>query len=164
MTAAQRDKMYQDIQKHGENLKIVFALPADTDPVKLCKKLFSIEKKLNRVMCNLCNTNNVQGIEPHYETRNGERVWVQLETSEDDQEKLFQSFRNKIETVLGKNTVIGNAEYSLNGVYKNKGIVFFNHDPRGYSLKINEVTAKEYNIYTDMGGYGIIAPDFTPNN
>jgi len=148
MTAAQRDKMYQDIQKHGENLKIVFALPADTDPVKLCKKLFSIEKKLNRVMCNLCNTNNVQGIEPHYETRNGERVWVQLETSEDDQEKLFQSFKTHVIKLLG-----------------NRGkTVFFNHDPRGYSMKINEVTAKEYNIYTDMGGYGIIAPDFTPNN
>ena len=40
-----------------------------------------------------------------------------------------------------------------------------NTDPRGYALKIAEryTHANNLAIYIDMGGYGIIAPDFTPN-
>ena len=42
---------------------------------------------------------------------------------------------------------------------------FINTDPRGYSLKITEdetkaLRAKGINIYTDWGGYGILAPEF----
>jgi len=44
--------------------------------------------------------------------------------------------------------------------------VFINGDPRGYALKIKSeyVAANNLQIYRDWGGYGIIAPDFTPNN
>ena len=44
--------------------------------------------------------------------------------------------------------------------------VSFNGDARGYTLKISDKVVKENNlkIYTDWGGYGIISPDFTPNN
>ena len=43
--------------------------------------------------------------------------------------------------------------------FKEKNIpVFFNSDPRGYALKIDD--SYEHNIYRDMGGYGILAPDF----
>jgi hypothetical protein len=38
--------------------------------------------------------------------------------------------------------------------------LFVNGDPRGYSLKIREEKAKELNIYTDWGSYGILAPEF----
>lgn len=42
---------------------------------------------------------------------------------------------------------------------------FINADPRGYSLKIKEAQVNKLreqgiNIYTDMGGYGILAPTF----
>ncbi|MEI7792801.1 MAG: hypothetical protein WCI57_04930 [Candidatus Berkelbacteria bacterium] len=36
----------------------------------------------------------------------------------------------------------------------------FNGDPRGYTLKISEEEAKKLGIYTDWGGYGILAPEF----
>lgn len=41
--------------------------------------------------------------------------------------------------------------------------VFFNQDPRGYALKIDDSYVREHNltIYRDFGGYGIIAPDLT---
>lgn len=41
--------------------------------------------------------------------------------------------------------------------------VFFNGDPRGYCLKIDDKYIREnkIKIYTDMGGYGILAPDFS---
>ena len=48
-------KMYRNISNHGENLKKVFSLPADTDPVKLCKKLFSLEAKAYKLSMQSCN-------------------------------------------------------------------------------------------------------------
>lgn len=44
--------------------------------------------------------------------------------------------------------------------------VFINGDPRGYALKIDDDFMRENNIdlYRDMGGYGILAPDFDGNN
>jgi hypothetical protein len=43
--------------------------------------------------------------------------------------------------------------------------VFYNHDPRGYALKISDdwtrgYTAKGGEIHRDWGGYGILAPEF----
>ena len=40
--------------------------------------------------------------------------------------------------------------------------IFINGDCRGYALKISDtvVLAKHLDIYRDMGGYGILAPDF----
>lgn len=40
--------------------------------------------------------------------------------------------------------------------------VFFNGDPRGYTLKIDDeyVKANSLDIHRDWGGYGILSPDF----
>ena len=38
--------------------------------------------------------------------------------------------------------------------------VFINQDPRGYALKIRSEAAAKLTIHRDMGGYGIIAPEF----
>lgn len=38
--------------------------------------------------------------------------------------------------------------------------LFINGDPRGYTLKLKEEEARELGIYTDLGGYGILAPTF----
>ena len=43
--------------------------------------------------------------------------------------------------------------------------LFINGDPRGYALKIHvketqELRDKDINLYTDWGGYGILAPEF----
>jgi len=45
----------------------------------------------------------------------------------------------------------------------NRVPIFFNRDPRGYALKIEEryVFENRLDIYRDMGGYGIIAPEFS---
>ena len=41
--------------------------------------------------------------------------------------------------------------------------VYINGDPRGYALKIEDKIVRDNNlrIHTDMGGYGILAPDFS---
>ena len=38
--------------------------------------------------------------------------------------------------------------------------IYINHDPRGYTLKVNEIESKRINGYKDWGGYFILAPDF----
>jgi len=40
--------------------------------------------------------------------------------------------------------------------------VFFNGDPRGYTLKIDDeyVRANKLEIHTDWGGFGILSPEF----
>ena len=43
--------------------------------------------------------------------------------------------------------------------------IFLNGDPRGYALKIKpeereELRNKDINLYSDWGGYGILAPEF----
>ena len=42
--------------------------------------------------------------------------------------------------------------------------MFLNTDARGYALKFFENFSKDKPIYKDMGGYGIIAPDFREHN
>jgi hypothetical protein len=47
--------------------------------------------------------------------------------------------------------------------FKKHGVpVFFNMDPRGYALKIDDEYMKSHNVnlHRDFGGYGILAPDF----
>ncbi len=41
------------------------------------------------------------------------------------------------------------------------GKYFINGDPRGYALKTSGKLAEEYGLYSDWGGYGILAPDFS---
>ena len=75
------------------------------------------------------------------------------EISEIEQEETENYFFEELLKIVGK---------------ENKEKVFLNGDPRGYSLKIPyEIRNKFWdtnriNIYGDMGGYGILAPDFNP--
>ena len=49
-----KDRMYSRIEKHGEDLKKVFNLP-EADPIKLCKKLHSLEVRANGIMTQYAN-------------------------------------------------------------------------------------------------------------
>tara|TARA_R110002020_G_scaffold273468_4_gene488679 strand:- start:911 stop:1285 length:375 start_codon:yes stop_codon:yes gene_type:complete len=75
------------------------------------------------------------------------------EISEVEQEETELYFLEELLNIVGK---------------ENNDKVFLNGDPRGYSLKIPyEIRNKfwdtnKINIYGDMGGYGILAPDFNP--
>ena len=68
---------------------------------------------------------------------------------EKQQEKIINDILNKVDKLLN---------------FKSQKIpVFFNGDPRGYTLKIKDSYMKDNKIYplhSDWGGYGIIAPSF----
>jgi len=121
MNTQQKTQMHKQIAEHGEQLKTVLNLPANVDPVKLCKSLRIIERKLNKAYGDYCNLPNA------------------------DPERVEENQRKNLIKLLGEGA----------------NRVFFNRDPRGYSLKINLTPAEA--LYRDWGGYGIIAPDLTPN-
>jgi len=126
--------MYASIRQHGEQIAKVFG--ASGDAVTLAKKLHWIETAMHRVTTDYCN-----GV------IDGEQYELQ-------ETKIL----DRLDKVLG---------------FRKSGIpVFVNGDARGYALKIktswiNDQYIKSkgtFRLATDMGGYGIIAPDFTPND
>ena len=48
-TANKKIEMYARIKKHGEDIKKIFSLPADTDPIKLCKSLRRLETQAQTI-------------------------------------------------------------------------------------------------------------------
>ena len=50
-----KEIMYDRIKNHGEQLKNIFNLDSNIDPVKLCKKLFRLENKAHRLAEDGCN-------------------------------------------------------------------------------------------------------------
>ena len=69
--------------------------------------------------------------------------------TEEEQEKIIDEILNKVDKLLN---------------FKSQNIpVFFNGDPRGYTLKIDDSYMRDnkiYPFYSDWGGFGIIAPSF----
>lgn len=64
--------------------------------------------------------------------------------SEEDSDKWWDNFNRRLTKNLG--------------VEKMPDGFFINHDPRGYALKMREKTFD--GLWTDFGGYGILAPNF----
>ena len=127
MTNAQKEKMYQDIEQHGQNLLAIFPNSKEQETVKLCKKLRRLENLASNMALDLCNgimTQHMADIE-------------------------HDSIKAKVIKLLGE---------PANDVF------FINLDPRGYALKLTSEFSKDKRILTDWGGFGIIAPDFTPQD
>lgn len=121
--------------RHGKALLRAFPDATEKDPVALCRKLRRLENAMNRHATNLCNLPDYQPIWEAEKVKAGKRLLA----------------------ILGKT----NLEH-----------VFFNSDARGYTLKIDDDWTRKYNeiertksdclvLYTDFGGYGVIAPDLT---
>lgn len=50
-----KQKMYIEIEKHGNNLLKLFPASTEQNPIKLSKKLFSIENKAHGLSTDYCN-------------------------------------------------------------------------------------------------------------
>jgi len=102
----------------------------DFAPVALCKKLFSLDKKAHKIAEDYCNG------------------YLDSEKWEVESDKII----NKAHKILGKEKCIETG-------------LFVNGDPRGYSLKLSANWIEGFrnkggSLYTDWGGYGIVAPEF----
>ncbi len=144
MITKQKAEMYAAIKRHGENLLALFPKAKIKSPVELCKALHRLEAKAHKAAENWCNG---------YEyTADG------ADLDGDDEYWYDEGIRlaEKAAAILGEPVDLVR--------------VAFNGDARGYALKIKNLpgvpdhnAAIPSNIYKDWGGYGIIAPDFTPN-
>ena len=67
------------------------------------------------------------------------------EVDEEESMKLSENIIRRLTKIIGE---------------CNMAKVYINRDPRGYALKINDNLAKDMVIHRDMGGYGIVAPEF----
>ena len=79
--------------------------------------------------------------------------------------RMAEDYCNGVVTEEFQDRQEGSIMKSLDRVlnYTKQGVpVFFNGDPRGYALKIEDDYVREHNleIHRDWGGYGIIAPEF----
>ena len=135
-TARKKQRQAEQIKAHGENLLHLFPNATERDPIALCKKLRRLEAKASRITTDYCNGDFDAG-------ENGEKLDAALDP------------------ILAKiNAILGNTG-------KNPVPVFVNRDPRGYALKISSEWTFAYcqqtgrRIYSDWGGYGIIAPEIT---
>ena len=104
------------------------------DNVKLAKKMHSLEVKAHKLAEDYCNGEN--GV-------------------------TTDNWEEKCEPILKAVRKILNCTDNFP--------IFVNGDARGYALKINDNWTAGYNskaekrIYTDLGGYGILAPEFDGN-
>ena len=133
--------MYAQIEQHGNNLNAIFN--TDLEPVELCKKLLRIERKAHHATTCLCNTNTLHLFELNRHT--GFEV---EQATEEEQEVFFDKILSSVYKILGP---------------KAKECVFINYDARGYALKIRPeyIKTNNINIYQDLGGNGILTPDFS---
>jgi len=56
MNTLAKQTMYQQIERHGDNLNVIFN--TGIDPVKLCKQLRRLELKANKIATDWCNGDN----------------------------------------------------------------------------------------------------------
>lgn len=142
MKKEEKVKMYANIEAHGNNLNTIFN--TGLNPIELCKKLNRIERKAHNATTCLCNTNTL-----HLMELNKHTGYDVKQTTEAEQDKYFENIKKQLIKILGKEV---------------EEHFFINYDPRGYALKLKSEFCEEKKIYKDFGGYGIIAPDFTPSN
>ena len=132
-------RQHEQIEAHGRNLLAIFPNATERDPVALCKKLRRLETKASRICTDYCNGDFDAG-------ENGEKLDAALDP------------------ILAKvNAILGNKPEDILRAVP----VFINRDPRGYALKIESDWTFAYcqktgrRIYSDLGGYGILAPEIT---
>jgi len=133
-------KTLEAVRKHGETLLALFPCCEEKDPVALCKKLCRIESAVSR---------------PILDYTNGDGG-VTLD--------MVDSATNCALIRLGNLLCADSKLIKFTGI-------FINRDPRGHAIKLEEEPTRTFNagryaarlpaLCTDMGGYGIIAPDLT---
>lgn len=157
-------KTLEAVKRHGEALLAAFPYATEKDPIALCKKLRRIETAVSRVTTDYCNG-----------TATMEQTDAACEQAIKRVQKLLGSIpASGINASGEKCASCGTLPYEEHqpdckgGSHRLESVLFINRDPRGYALKLKDGWTRNYNhslkcirctIYSDMGGYGILAPD-----
>lgn len=131
---------WRQVERHGRALLYAFRGAVEKDPVLLCKDLRRVENRITPTLVRNCN----EGV---------------------PEEELDKATNRTVVYVMG---ILGISKRRA----KEIGL-FVNRDPRGYALKLDSEWTRDHNnslyprklgqyaIHTDMGGYGILAPDYS---
>jgi hypothetical protein len=153
--------------QHGQNLLAIFPNATEKDPEKLCKKLRRLEREAHDFALRTCNGPDFPG--------------------EFDADKISDAILSKVNALLGnrheyqpktgakcgckrgiQRDNCSNCEgtgfaVDFHAIRNRKPLVpvYVNRDARGYALKIKDEWMRDNRVtlYSDWGGYGIIAPD-----
>ena len=173
---SKKELMYSKIEKHGANLNAIFNTKFDN--ITLCKKLLRIEKKANFAATCLCNTNTLNLLELNKFT--GYDV---KQATEQEQDKFFANIEKQVLKIIGESfndalyinldprgyTLKLKKDFISKNIfnwYDNNGdfVQSFNNEEEAINItsKIGgKYTKENKSIFTDFGGYGILAPDFS---
>lgn len=125
----QKERMYQQIQKHGENLNAIFH--TGLDPIKLCKRLRSLENKAHKLATDYCNGD------------------VDTDKWEIEQSPILAAVRKVLYPNGMTNSPLDCCIF-INGDARGYAL----------KIKEDYVRNNNLTIYRDWGGYGILAPEF----
>jgi hypothetical protein len=150
-----RDHLAAAIIRHGQSLLAAFPNAAEQDPDKLCRKLRRVETVAHQFATDCCN-GDIQEDEDAgvYFRHYGRGTAGPFQTEKTHGPEWFLA---KVRAILGLS--VKDAE---------RVGLFLNRDARGYALKLSDEWTRNYNrigltnnppIYSDWGGYGILAPD-----
>lgn len=130
----ERDGMAQRIEDHGRNLLAIFPDATERDPVKLCKRLRRLEARAHQHAERLCSDA------------------AYANSSQARHDAVERDIRQRLRALL---------EPDPDAPKGSRVPVLINRDPRGYALKIDDQWLRESGrtLFTDWGGYGILAPD-----
>jgi len=130
--STKKQRQYEQIKAHGENLLAIFPNATEKDPVSLCKTLHRLEAKARRICTDYCNGDFDAG-------ENGEALDATLDA------------------ILAKvNAILGNSGPDAVPVFVNQDPRGY-----ALKIDDVWIHNKQARIYPDWGGYGIIAPEIT---
>lgn len=72
--STKKERRYARIAQHGENLKEIFGLPQNLDPIALCKKVRRIENEATKNAVAYCNGD----IDIEQAEKAGAGIWKKL--------------------------------------------------------------------------------------
>lgn len=151
MATSKRERMYERIQRHGENLLRIFPNAKINDPIKLSKALRRLEAQGQAYALRLCNG-------PEF-------------ASDDDAWAVKERILTKVQILLGYAT--GEVSVFLNSDPRGYALkiddAWLNSQRENWDRMIAKKGKRAIGaaywallgLHRDWGGYGILAPDFS---
>ena len=133
--STKKQRQYEQIKAHGENLLHLFPNATERDPIALCKKLRRLEAKAQAIALRLCNGPEFPG-------------------GYDEVDSLTGAILEKVNAILG-NTGKNPVPVFVNRDPRGYALKIESQWTFAYCQQTGR------RICSDWGGYGIIAPEIT---
>ena len=121
-------------------------------------------KNADQFFRHVCNLQTLSGVNSYHEAL---EIYKKLHRIEARLSRIFTNECNGYLEITEEQEEKRNTKIlkTIKAFLPSLKTIFLNGDPRGYALKIKpeereELRNKGINLYSDFGGYGILAPEF----